>query len=320
MDWLLYCFARALFAVLQALPLRWVARIGRFFGALAYALDKRHRRVAQKNLANCFPDKSAEEIRALARENFRRIGENWGCAVRVAGMRPEEIANIMELVGAEKIAPGHAPGAPQSLVFAIGHFGNFELFAFVARAAKGYRSATTYRALRSPRLNGLMLKLRKYSGCLFFERRMEGAALRAAMRDSRVVLGLLADQHAGTRGVRLPFFGRTCATSKAPAVFALRFQVPLHTAICYRTDLGRWRVEVGDEIPTTVAGRPRSVGEIMLDVNRAFEVAVRRDPANWFWVHNRWKLPPTATPDIPILTPVAGQTANDRLDAELDEN
>jgi KDO2-lipid IV(A) lauroyltransferase len=27
----------------------------------------------------------------------------------------------------------------------------------------------------------------------------------------------------------------------------------------------------------------------MRDVNLAFEAAVRRDPANWFWVHNRWK-------------------------------
>ena len=27
----------------------------------------------------------------------------------------------------------------------------------------------------------------------------------------------------------------------------------------------------------------------MADVNRAFEIAVRRDPANWFWVHDRWK-------------------------------
>ena len=27
----------------------------------------------------------------------------------------------------------------------------------------------------------------------------------------------------------------------------------------------------------------------MRDVNRAFETAVRRDPANWFWVHRRWK-------------------------------
>jgi KDO2-lipid IV(A) lauroyltransferase len=28
---------------------------------------------------------------------------------------------------------------------------------------------------------------------------------------------------------------------------------------------------------------------IMTDVNREFERAVRRDPANWFWVHDRWK-------------------------------
>jgi KDO2-lipid IV(A) lauroyltransferase len=27
----------------------------------------------------------------------------------------------------------------------------------------------------------------------------------------------------------------------------------------------------------------------MSEVNRAFEAAVRRDPANWFWVHKRWK-------------------------------
>ena len=33
---------------------------------------------------------------------------------------------------------------------------------------------------------------------------------------------------------------------------------------------------------------------IMTDVNRAFEAAVRRDPANWFWVHKRWKRAPGA--------------------------
>ena len=27
----------------------------------------------------------------------------------------------------------------------------------------------------------------------------------------------------------------------------------------------------------------------MSDVNRAYETATLRDPANWFWVHNRWK-------------------------------
>jgi lauroyl/myristoyl acyltransferase len=28
----------------------------------------------------------------------------------------------------------------------------------------------------------------------------------------------------------------------------------------------------------------------MREVNLALEAAVRRDPANWFWVHRRWKV------------------------------
>jgi lauroyl/myristoyl acyltransferase len=36
-------------------------------------------------------------------------------------------------------------------------------------------------------------------------------------------------------------------------------------------------------------GQRRAVEAIALDMNRAFEAAIRRDPANWFWVHNRWK-------------------------------
>jgi KDO2-lipid IV(A) lauroyltransferase len=100
---------------------------------------------------------------------------------------------------------------------------------------------------------------------------------------------LLVDQHAGVGGVVVPFFGKECSTSAAAAVFALRYDCPLHTGICYRTGLARWRIEGGDEIPTRINGQARSIKDITRDINRAFEAAVRRDPANWFWVHNRWK-------------------------------
>ncbi len=94
--------------------------------------------------------------------------------------------------------------------------------------------------------------------------------------------------------MRLPFLGHDCSTSAAPAIFALRYHCALHTGICYRVGLARWRIEAGDEIPTHENGRPRSAAAIMRDVNRAFEAAVRRDPANWFWVHRRWKPAPAA--------------------------
>ena len=105
-----------------------------------------------------------------------------------------------------------------------------------------------------------------------------------------MLLGLLADQHGGRGGLRLPFLGHECSTSAAPAVFALRYNCPLHTAICYRTGAGAMaRSKSAMKFRRAKTARPRSTEEIMRDVNRAFEIAVRRDPANWFWVHSRWK-------------------------------
>src|SRR6266436_3476818 len=101
MDTALYLLAHSLVTFIQALPLTWVARLGRGGGGAAYWLDARHRKVACRNLTLCFGDeKSAKEIRALARENFRRIGENFACAVKTAAMSFEELRPCVEFGGA----------------------------------------------------------------------------------------------------------------------------------------------------------------------------------------------------------------------------
>jgi lauroyl/myristoyl acyltransferase len=288
MNTVIYLLGRGVVAFLQALPLVWVARLGRAGGALAYWLDGRHRRVVLDNLTRCFGrEKSRAEIRALARENFRRIGENYASAVKTAAMTPWQMLPHFDLTLARSILPHEADAGPQSRIVAIGHFGNFELYARFGQFVPIFKCAATYRALNQPALDRILLSLRERSNCRFFERRRDGAALKAAMNDTGLLLGLLADQ--SSKGVRIPFLGHDCDTSTAPAVFALRYNCPLHTAICYRIGLAKWRIEVGDEIPTRENGRARPIADIMLDVNRAFEVAVRRDPANWFWVHRRWK-------------------------------
>ena len=284
----LYCIVRVLIAFLQALPLRVVARLGRMGGGFAWSLNLRFRRVALQNLAAAFPEKSKEEIFQTGRENMRRIGENYASAVKTASMSFDELRKVCQVAGLEKLPQFGKPDSPRNCVVAIGHFGNFELFAILAKLLPKAIPATTYRGLKEPRLAKLLQSLRERSGCQFFERRTEAAALKQALNKGGVLLGLLSDQHV-SGGVWGPFLGRACGTTSAPALFALRYEAPLFTAICYRTELGRWRIDVGDEIPTRLHGATRSTEEITGDINRAFEAAVRRDPANWFWVHNRWK-------------------------------
>jgi lauroyl/myristoyl acyltransferase len=288
MDTLIYAFARTLVACIQALSLPAAARLGRALGGLAFYLTGRYRRVAVENLTLCFgTEKSAAEIRELARENFRRLGENYVCAVKTAAMTAEQLKPHLEFVGGERLPQKKAGEPLPNITFAIGHFGNFELYARYHDVRPDYECATTYRALKQPALNRLMQTMRRRSGCQFFERRTDGPLLRAALSRGGFMLGLLADQ--SSKGLRAPFLGRDCDTGLAPAVLALRYHTELYTSICYRVAPAQWRLELDQKITTHENGRPRSSADIMRDVNRSFETAIRRDPANWFWVHRRWK-------------------------------
>ncbi len=289
MERLLYFLAKAIIGFLRCLPLRAVAQIGRFFGGLAHFLDARHRRVTRDNLRRAFPEKKEPEICAIAKENFKRIGENFCCAAKTAAMTDEEICGILEVKGKEKLPLASLSNNGRNLIFAIGHFGNFELYARCTPFLPGTRFATTYRGLKQKALNDLLQSMREKSGCLFFERRTDVDKLKEALQQGGLTLGLLADQYGGIKGLNVPLMGTESSTGVAPALFALRYHCPLYTAICYRIAPGKWHIEIGDEIPSHENGAARTTEAIMLDINRAFDAAIRRDPANWFWVHNRWK-------------------------------
>ena len=94
--------------------------------------------MALRNLTQCFGrEKSPAEIRALARENFRRIGENFACAIKTAAMTFDELRPHVEFVGNPRSVSPPADREPQSVVVAIGHFGNFELYARFGQFAPG---------------------------------------------------------------------------------------------------------------------------------------------------------------------------------------
>ena len=288
MDSLLYAVVRAFVAFIQLLPLNVVARLGRAGGALAFYFDRRHRCVVRDNLTMCFGNgKSPAEILRIARENFCRLGENYLCAIKTSAMTAAQLKPHVEFTGLDRLPQKKGDAPPANVVVAIGHFGNFELYARFHDVRPDYQCATTYRALRQPVLNRLMQDLRGTSGCLFFERRTDGPLLRAAMNYGGIILGLLADQ--SSKGLHAPFLGHDCNTGLAPAILALRYNADLYSAICYRVALARWRVELGEKIPTHADGHPRPSEVIIREMNLALETAVRRDPANWFWVHRRWK-------------------------------
>ncbi len=278
----------ALLGLIRCLPLVTVARLGRLLGGWACRLDRRHRRVAEDNLAQAFPELDRSTVRALALENFRRVGEAYASAIRTPGMAPEALLSRIEIVGLDAVLQSGA----ERLVVATGHFGSFDLLAHGQQRWPDWRLATTYRAQRFVPLERALQRLRARTGVWFIERHEAAHAITGLFSRGKAILALFSDQHGGGKGLWLPFLGRPCSCSTAPAVIALRYKAALAMAICYRTELARWRIEVGPVISThDPEGRERSVEAITRDIQREYEVAIRRDPANWFWVHRRWKAP-----------------------------
>ena len=293
---LFYYLARFFIAVIQLMPLKLVALAGRIGGYLFYFLDVRHRRVAVNNLlASLGNSHSKMEIISIARENFCRIGEVYFSALKTAAIPTEKIGSVLSSKGRENISLAkQKDGSLPSFLFAMGHFGNFELYAKSGVFVPGFELSTTYRGFRQPWLEQLILSLRRKSGVSFFDRRWDGGKLRAFMNRPGTITGLLADQSAGRSGLRLPFFGRPCSVTPAPALFALRYNLSLHGCFCRRLALGRWEIDVGPEIPTHYHDQARPIEDIMSDINSQFESFILEDPANWFWVHDRWKKPEKA--------------------------
>lgn len=292
-----YAVLKMAVLLVQSLPLKAVAHLGRFLGFAAYCADFRRRRLAVHNLRCVFGSEwDGRKIVAVAKENFRRLGESYCCAVKSARMSGERLKSRICCVGGEELRRANLRAKNQ--IVAIGHFGNFELYARLGQLIGLSNTATTYRALKNSAANRIMETLRRQSGTCFFERRQEAGSLKKSLQHGGIVLGLLADHHAGN-GAAAEFLGLPCLATKAPAVLALRYRADLRTAICYRTGLAQWRIEIGKAIPLYNGNRARPVADIIQNVQTTLAEAVRRDPANWFWVHRRWRMTAPSSPNLP---------------------
>ena len=282
--------------LIRLLPLKLVCFIGRQIGFVFYFIDTSHRKIAVNNLTNSLGNYHSEsEITSIAKENFRRLGEVYLSVLKTAHISLKNLSDILSVKGLEHLDLSQRnDGSNPSFMFAIGHFGNFELYANAGLFAPEFDVGTTYRGFNQPWVEKLVTKIRNRSGCHYFDRRFEGKKLMSFMKRPNSITGLLADQNAGRSGIELPLFGLPCSTNPAPAIFSLRYNLRLHCCLCRRVGLGRWELELGPEIITHINGNARSVNDIMSDINTTYEDYIREDPANWFWVHNRWKRPERA--------------------------
>jgi lipopolysaccharide heptosyltransferase II len=172
-------------------------------------------------------------------------------------------------------------------VLVLSHLGNWELFAQILPHYFGYtRLSTVYQKLGNPRLDRFVREQRSRFGVELFDR-SEGFTGAMRLLRGGGMIGILSDQHAGDHGMWTPFFGRLASTSPLPALLCKRTGAALIAASLFTDGPGRWRMTF-----SSPGDSPNdSVKVLTAKANVMIEKEIRRAPADWFWVHNRWKTP-----------------------------
>lgn len=291
---------RALIRLLTHVPLRPALALASLVGRAGWLLARTTRARMLAHLELAFPEKSAAERDEIGRASLVHLA--W-VAAEVATL-PTYRRRLNEYVV-------FAPGAEErlralqeqgrGLLYVTGHVGNWELMA--QRVAADWPSATIAKAGHDPKLNALIEEAR-LEGKVDVLWREDPSTARAIIRCFKQgkALGILIDQDTRVQGVFVPFFGRPAYTPRGAADLAIRFRAPVVAGWCRRRGPGTGDGHVIDleEVPydADAADREAEVTRLTAALTARIEVAIRSNPTEWVWMHERWRTQPEGVPAI----------------------
>jgi KDO2-lipid IV(A) lauroyltransferase len=282
--------------LLSLVPLRLALALGTAVGRLAWLFARQTRRQMLAQLATAFPERSEAERAAIARASLDHLAWLAAEVVTVPRWRGRVDGYVGLAPGTEEVCR-RAMARGKGLVFVAGHVGNWELMAQRVPRLGPWPAATIAKATIHPRVNVLIEESRRAGGVetLWREDPSTARAMIRAFRRNQI-LGILIDQDTSVQSVFVPFFGRLASTPRAAADLAIRFGAPVVVGTSRRRGPrpGDGHEVTAVEIPYDPAPADPEAEAVRLTgaCSAALEEAIRRNPAEWVWMHERWKTRP----------------------------
>jgi len=287
-DAVAYAAVRVVICIVQALPRGFCERFARASSDVLANRVKIRRQVVRENLRQAFPEWTAAEAREAARgmwEHLLLMVIEIAHAERV--IRKTTWRRHLRIHGMERMVRELWADRPK--VILSGHFGNFELAAFLF-GAFGFRVYSVARELDNPLLDRFVTRFRESRGQVILPKQGSAPDVAVALADNGAI-GLLGDQAAGPKGCWVDFFGRPASVHKAIGVFSLSSSAPMLVCSATRRN-GLFDYDLRLEgVADPAQGGPETADlrAISQWYTSLLERSIRRAPSQYWWVHRRWR-------------------------------
>ncbi len=283
-----------LLALFQLLPLALQAMLGRGLGCLLHGLAGKRRRVALRNVALCLPELDEPARRALVREHFGWLARSLLERGLLWNASPQRLRRLIRVEG----EVGFAERSDKPVMWLVPHFVALDVAGVATQLFQGRTVASIYQSQSNPVFDAAMKRGRMRFGLAkIFSRSERALPLVRAIRRGDVFFNL-PDMDFGARDAAfVPFFNVPAATLLAPARMARSLGMVVQPVVAEVLPGGQgWRVRF---LPpwTDFPGLDDDVAAATR-MNRWIAEQVRLNPAQYLWVHKRFKTRPEGEPSL----------------------
>ena len=268
------------------LPHDVVRGAGRRFGTAMRPILRRHRQLAERNIARAMPELGEDERRRIVRRCYRHFGSAFFEVFTVSRFSNAELDRRFLMEGWHHVESALAAG--RGLMLIGGHFGSWQVATFPVARRLG-RLHVIARPPDNPFIARDLNRVREQFGVEVLPRSGVGHRLVNLLRRGGTV-GIVIDQRVPPKtGIVVPFLGHPARTSEVPAFIATRFGTPAVPVSCRPTEDGRYTIRFGPAIEAGGTG-PEAVARLTVRYLDEIERDIREMPELWFWMHDRWRL------------------------------
>jgi len=283
----------ALLWLLHFLPLPLLAALGQGLGGLLWRLAPARRRIALRNLELCFPERSEAERLRLGREHFGWLGRSFLERGLLWFASAERLQRLLTIKG--DIALAEHSEAP--VMWLLPHFVGLEWTGPALMLNQASPGVDVYQRQSNPVFDAQLLAGRARFGKTAFVDRHEG--IRPVLRLIKQGYAFLnaPDMDFGEKdSAFVPFFGVPACTLLAPAKIARSMNMVVQPLVVTMKPGGQGYVV---EACPPLAGYPSD--DLLADAHTLhawLEGRIREHPAQYLWVHKRFKTRPAGEPSL----------------------
>lgn len=295
-DRLQYIGLRTVSMLLHCFPVNANLNTAKLLGSIMYRVDRKHRNRAMANLQRSFPNMPEARRAKMAEQSMQQLFMLFVEVLFTTRMvRRDTWAQYIELDRFEEVLK-LLLRRNQPLLMLTGHYGNWEILGYVL-AVLGFETTSVARPLDNPYVNQWLLGVRERKGQHIVDKK--GATTQVSdIMEAGGVVGFIADQNAGSKGLFVDFFGRKASTYKSIALIAMQYNAPVVIGYARRLD-DRFKFKVGAQdiiYPADWAQQDDPLRYITQRYTKAIEDFVTEDPGQYLWIHRRWKTRPKNEP------------------------